>query len=135
VIIPVTHFYEPDRIHFPKPQPAPWYLFKLKDEKIFGLAGLYNPWTDPKTKETLFTFTIITTEPNEVVGEYHDREPAILPRSLEKQWLNPDITEPEQVLQMLKPYPPSAMEGWRVGDEAKNPRHDYPELIKPTSNP
>jgi putative SOS response-associated peptidase YedK len=78
-IIPVTHFYEPDRVHFPKPKPAPWYLFKLKDEEIFGLAGLYNPWIDPATKELLYTFTIITTDPNEDVGEYHPREPAILP--------------------------------------------------------
>jgi putative SOS response-associated peptidase YedK len=108
-------------------------LFELKDEKIFGLAGLYNVWTDPKTTEKLFTYTIITTEPNEVVGQYHDREPALLPKKEEKQWLNPDITEPEQVLPMLKPYPPDAMESWRVGDEAKNPRNDYPELINPST--
>jgi putative SOS response-associated peptidase YedK len=84
-IIPVTYFFEPDRAHYPKPKPAPWYLFKQKDEEMFGLAGLYNIWTDPKTKEELYTYTIITTEPNEDVGKYHDREPAIMPRNQEKE--------------------------------------------------
>jgi len=130
-IIPVTHFYEPDRVHFPKPQPAPWYLFKLKEETVFGLAGLYNVWTDPKTKGKLFTYTIITTKPNAAVGAYHDREPARLPKNEYIQWLNPDMTEPQQVMEMIKTSPPDDMVSWRVGDEAKNPRNDYPELIKP----
>jgi len=132
-IIPATHFFEPDKIHYPKP-PHPWHLFRLKDQEIFGLAGLYNAWTDPKTGEQLYTYTIITTKPNAVVGAYHDREPAILPRNEEKQWLNPDITEPQQVLPLLKPFPPETMESWRVSDAAKNPRNDYPEVINPVSD-
>jgi len=130
-IIPVTHFLEPDRVHYPKPQPAPWYLFKLKDEKIFGLAGLYNVWTDPETNKELYTYTIITTVPNADVGKIHNREPAILPRNKEQEWLNPDVTEAEHILPMLKPYPPGKMDYWRVPDEAKNPRNDYPEVIEP----
>jgi putative SOS response-associated peptidase YedK len=49
-----------------------------------ALAGLYNPWTDTKTNTELFTFTIITTSPNPVVGAYHDREPVQLHESLKK---------------------------------------------------
>jgi len=132
-IIPATHFFEPDRVHFPKPQPAPWYVFKLKDQEIFGLAGLYNAWTDPTTGEQLYTYTIITTQPNAVVGTYHEREPAILPKNEENQWLNPDITEPEHVLPLLTPYPPEEMESWRVSDAAKNPKNDTPEVIQPAA--
>ncbi len=129
-LIPVTHFFEPDKVHYPKP-PHPWYVFKLKDQKMFALAGLYNVWTDPKTKEELYTYTIITTKPNADVGKYHDREPAILPRGKEKEWLNPDVTEPEHILPMLKPYPPNTMDYWRVPDEAKSSKNDYPEIIEP----
>lgn len=129
-IIPVTHFFEPDKIHYPKP-PHPWYVFKLKDQQLFGLAGLYNVWTDPKTKEELFTYTIITTDPNADVGAYHGREPAILQNKKdEKEWLNPDLTEPKHILSMLKPYPQGKMDYWRVPDEAKNPKNDYPEVIE-----
>ena len=84
-----------------------------------ALAGLYNPWTDPQTNTEIYTFTIITTHPNPVVGAYHDREPVQLPRELEKSWLNPDFSEPEQI------------ESWHVADAAKNPRNDYPEIIIP----
>ena len=49
----------------------------------------------------------------------------------EEIWLNPDNAEPEQLLHLLKPYPADKMEEWQVGSSARNPRNDYPELIKP----
>jgi putative SOS response-associated peptidase YedK len=110
----------------------PWYYFGLKTKEIFGFAGLYNAWTDPKTGEKLSTYTIMTTDPNEEVGEYHPREPALLrDRKVEKDWINPDITEPEQALAMLERYPTGNLEWWRAPDAAKNPRIDSPELIQP----
>jgi hypothetical protein len=35
-----------------------------------------------------------------------------------------------RLLPLLKQYPAENMEEWRVGDEARNPKNDYPELIK-----
>jgi putative SOS response-associated peptidase YedK len=35
------------------------------------------------------------------------------------------------LLPLLKPYAAEDMEEWQVGDAARNPRNDYPELIKP----
>jgi putative SOS response-associated peptidase YedK len=67
-----------------------------------------------------------------VVGEYHPRSPVIFTNKKDEEaWLNPDITEPEQLLPLLKPYPADKMEEWQVSDAARNPRNDYPELIKP----
>jgi putative SOS response-associated peptidase YedK len=57
--------------------------------------------------------------------------PVILKKEEEAVWLNPDIIEPEHLLPLLKPYPAEDMEAWPVGDEARNPRNDYPELMKP----
>lgn len=57
--------------------------------------------------------------------------PVILEKDDEETWLNPDNTEPEQLLPLLKPYPTEKMEEWRVRDAARNPRNDYPELIQP----
>jgi putative SOS response-associated peptidase YedK len=67
------------------------------------------------------------------VGKIHDRMPVILKKEDEETWLNPDITEPEQLLPLLKPYPAEEMEEWQVGDAARNPRNDYAELIKPVN--
>ena len=96
-IVPATGFYEPDKIHFTKP-PYPWHYFQLKDQKVFGFAGLYDVWKDRETGKEMHTYTIITTEPNAVVGEFHDRMPVILQREDEDTWLNPDISEPAQLL-------------------------------------
>jgi putative SOS response-associated peptidase YedK len=131
-IVPATGFYEPDKIHNEKP-PFPWHYFKLKDQPLFGFAGLYDVWKDKQTGKEIYSYTIITTTPNSIVGKFHDRMPVILEKEDEDTWLNPDTTEPEQLLSLLKPYPADKMEEWRVGDEARNPRNDYPELIKPVS--
>ena len=57
--------------------------------------------------------------------------PVILRKEDEEKWLNPDITEPKELLPLLRSYPAELMEGWRVGDEAKNWCNDCPELINP----
>jgi putative SOS response-associated peptidase YedK len=129
-IVPATGFYEPDKIHNAKP-PYPWHYFILKDQPIFGFAGLYDVWKDRETGKEIYSYTIITTTPNEIVGEVHDRMPVILERELEEDWLNPDIIEAEKLLNMLKSYPADRMEEWSVGDAARNPKNDYPEVIKP----
>jgi putative SOS response-associated peptidase YedK len=50
---------------------------------------------------------------------------------VEKSWLNPDITEYEQIMPMLKTSSPEQMESWHVSDAAKSPKNDYPEILKP----
>jgi putative SOS response-associated peptidase YedK len=127
--VPATGFYEPDKIHYAKP-PFPWHYFQLKDQKIFGFAGLYDIWKDKQTGREIQSYTIITTTPNRLVGTIHDRMPVILHPEDEATWLNPDIVEPERLLPLLKPYPAEKMKEWRVGDAARNPQNDYPELLK-----
>jgi putative SOS response-associated peptidase YedK len=129
-IVPATGFYEPDKINFSRP-PFPWHYFQLKDQKVFGIAGLYDVWKDRETGKEIHSYTIITTEPNAVVGEFHGRMPVIVQKEDEETWLNPDISEPAQLLPLLKSYPDDKMETWPVGEEARNPRNDYPEVMKP----
>src|SRR5712691_11575600 len=76
-IVPATGFYEPDKINYAK-APFPWHYFQLKDQQIIGFAGLYDIWKDKQTGKEIYSYTIITTVPNETVGTYHDRMPVIL---------------------------------------------------------
>ena len=128
-IVPATGFYEPDKMHYAKP-PFPWHYFQLTEQPLFGFAGIYDIWKDKQTGKEIYSYTIITTTPNALVGKIHDRMPVILQKEDEETWLNPDITEPEQLLPLLQPYPADQMEEWQVGDAARNPRNDSPELIK-----
>jgi putative SOS response-associated peptidase YedK len=129
-IVPATGFYEPDKIHYKK-QPFPWHYFRLTDQPLFGFAGLYDICTDKQTGKDIWSYTIITTVPNEIVGQYHDRMPVILEKELEEEWLNADLVDVKRISNMLKPYLSENMEEWRVGDEARNPKNDYPEVMKP----
>jgi putative SOS response-associated peptidase YedK len=129
-LVPATGFYEPDKINYDKP-PFPWHYFHLKNQPLFAFAGLYDIWKDKETEKEIYSYTIITTTPNEVVGKIHDRMPVILKKEDEETWLNPDNTEPQQLLTLLKPYPADQMEEWQVSEAARNPRNEGSELIKP----
>ena len=129
-LVPANFFYEPDKVHYQKP-PRPWSLSQFKDERIFAFAGIYDIWKDDNTGKEMYSYSIITTEPNEVVGAIHPRMPVILHKEDEETWLNPDISEPERLLPLLKPYEPAdEMESWRVADAARNWKNDHPDLIK-----
>ena len=132
-IIPATGFYEPDKIHYKKP-PFPWHYFHLTDQPLFGFAGLYDIWTDKQTGREVWSYTILTTIPNAIVGQYHDRMPVILDKALEDAWLDPDLVDVKHISQMLKPYPSETMEEWRVGDAARNPKNDSPDVMKPITS-
>jgi putative SOS response-associated peptidase YedK len=130
-LVPANYFFEPDKVHYEKP-PRPWYLYQFKDQRIFAFAGIYDIWKDNNTGREIYSYSIITTEPNKVVGEIHPRMPVILHKDDEETWLNPDITEPEHLLPLLKPYEPAdEMEGWRLADAARNPRNTGADIIKP----
>ena len=54
--------------------------------------------------------------------------PVILHKEDEAVWLNPDITEPEQLLPLLQSYPADNMEAWGVDSAARNPGMITPSL-------
>lgn len=71
------------------------YFIKLKDSETFALAGIWSAWTNPVDDTQLETFSIVTTEANEVMSEIHNtkkRMPIILTPEMEEEWLgNGDI--------------------------------------------
>ncbi len=86
------------------------YRIARKDGGLFGFAGLYDTWRDPHAPGNpaggeLTTCTIITTQPNDLVAPIHNRMPVILLPEDEDHWLDPDMTEPEEIVSLLRPYP------------------------------
>jgi putative SOS response-associated peptidase YedK len=80
------------------------YLFTRADRDFLALAGLYDTWKTPEGQE-LRSCVIITTTPNEEVAPVHNRMPVILAEEDEAAWLNPDETESEALLSLLRPAP------------------------------
>src|SRR3954465_13778582 len=65
---------------------------KLKSDDLFAMAGIWESWKSPEGK-TLYTCSVITTEPNELMKDIHDRMPVILKPDDEKIWLDPSVSD------------------------------------------
>lgn len=59
----------------------------MKARPVFMAAGLYEVSKDNKTGEPVNTFTMVTTEPNDVLGTTHDRAPLVLEPAQYIEWL------------------------------------------------
>jgi putative SOS response-associated peptidase YedK len=81
--------------------------------------------SDESEPDPVETFTIVTTEPNDVVGELHRRMPVVLPRDAERRWLDDD---PDDVEDLLTPYE-GDMRAYPVSRAVNDPSNDAPELV------
>jgi len=126
-LVPASGFYEwkknPDKTKVPM-------YFHLKSREPFAFAGLWDQWKMPEG-DKLFTFTIITTGPNELMKPIHNRMPLILPQKEESKWLDPELTDYDKLTPLLIPYPSELMEGYEVSKIVNSPKNETPECIKP----
>ncbi|QJX46979.1 SOS response-associated peptidase [Hymenobacter taeanensis] len=107
------------------------YRILLKDEQPFAFAGLWDEWLDRQTGEVVPSFTIVTTEPNELMASIHNRMPVILPgRDAELAWLD-DTTGPAEHQQLLQPYPADGMQAYAISTLVNSPAHNSPEVMAP----
>jgi putative SOS response-associated peptidase YedK len=109
---------------------TPMYL-RMKNQEPFAFAGLWDIWNSSDGSE-IRTFTIITTEPNQLVGKIHNRMPVILPQSAYRQWLQEGENDPSLLKSALQPYPAEDMEAYPVSRYVNSPQNDSPECIIPT---
>ncbi len=77
------------------------------------------------------TFTVITTEPNDLVAGLHDRMPAILARDQEESWIRAGGVGPADISRILAPYPSGEMEAFPVSGRVNDPGSEGPGLISP----
>jgi putative SOS response-associated peptidase YedK len=103
--------------------------FKLKSGDPFTFAGLWDSWKQPDGK-FLRTYTIVTTDSNDLIQPIHNRMPVMLSGDDALQWLDVD-DETAHELALLKPYPSEKMEGYDVSALVNNLRNDSPECIRP----
>ncbi|HTI86744.1 MAG TPA: SOS response-associated peptidase [Alphaproteobacteria bacterium] len=128
-IVPADAFYEWKREGKAK-QP---YAFVMRDRSVFGFAGLWERWRDSKSGETLRTCTIITTTPNPLTAEVHDRMPVILPPDAYGRWLGEEPADAGELQALLAPFPAEAMESFPVSERVGNVKNDDESLIEPAA--
>lgn len=126
-LIPAEWFYEWHKIGEKTKQP---FAIAMKDGSLFAFAGLWETWKDKEAGKTLETYTIITTDPNELMEPIHNRMPVIVPRKDYGRWMAP--ADPAHLpVDLLRPYPAEEMKAWKVSSALGNVRNNTAELLAP----
>ena len=127
-LIPADGFYEWKRTGKTK-QPM---RIVVTDRPVFAFAGIYDVWRD-KEGNTLHTVSILTTSPNALMQDIHDRMPVILPPESEATWLNPTIQDRAVLEPLLIPYPADQMRAFPVASMVNNAKNDVLACVEPSS--
>ncbi len=104
--------------------------FSLTSGEPFAFAGLWETWNTP-SGDVLRSCTIITTEPNDLVAEVHNRMPVILPGETESLWLDHRIEDSDRLTGLLVPYPAEAMRVHAVSSLVNSVKNDAAECAAP----
>lgn len=124
------------------------YFISLKGREQFALAGLWEQWKDKETNELVHSFSIVTTEGNDLLKRIHNspklegpRMPVILTEAEEDLWLAPIASAEDEraIKSLIKPYPVDAMMAYPVrpllgkegtgNAEGASDAFEYPELL------
>jgi putative SOS response-associated peptidase YedK len=95
-----------------------------------ALAGLRENWRSP-AGEWIRSFAIITTEPNELCAELHNRMSVLLKPESWPIWLGEEPAGPSELKAPLAPFPSEEMTCWSVSARVGNVKNNDPGLIEP----
>ncbi|MCK4406251.1 MAG: SOS response-associated peptidase [Bacteroidales bacterium] len=107
----------------------PYRVF-LKNDALFSMAGIWDTWKDAEGKP-IHSFAIITTSPNNLMKNIHQRMPVILNKNDEKNWLENNNTD--ELSKLLEPYPSNEMTAYQISKLVNSPLNNSPEIIKPVN--
>ena len=111
-----------------QPQGKQPYYFQLSDRQPFAFAGLWDTWNSPEGKT--ISCTLLTTDASEQVSPVHHRMPIIVPPQAYSQWLDPTLTDPDQVLPLLNSDIYQNLSSYPVSSQVNSPTNDSDECIQ-----
>jgi putative SOS response-associated peptidase YedK len=124
--VPVDNFYEWAKTETGK-QPC---AITLADRGLMALAGLWENWRSP-AGEWIRSFAIVTTTPNELCAQLHNRMPVVLKPEAWPVWLGEEPANEVELKALLAPFPSEEMARWPVSVRVGNVKNNDPSLIEP----
>jgi putative SOS response-associated peptidase YedK len=103
------------------------FFIRLKNDRPFAFAGLAEHWH--RDDKAIDSCTIITTDPNELTSEVHDRMPVILSPDDYALWLDPEFEDKEKLQSFLRPYPAEEMTAYAVSTLVNSPKNESPACV------
>ncbi|WP_329255677.1 SOS response-associated peptidase [Actinoallomurus sp. NBC_01490] len=108
------------------------HFIRPADGGILAMAGLYAVWRSPDAAGgRLLTCTILTTEATDDVGRIHDRMPMLVEPERFGAWLDPALTDPDEVRSLLVPAAEGRLESYPVSTAVNKVANNGPELVRP----
>jgi putative SOS response-associated peptidase YedK len=143
-LLPADGFYEWYAVETPplpgrkaRPAKQPFFIRRFDGQPLI-MAGLYEIWRDPaKDRDDdsawLRTCTVITTQATDAVGHIHNRMPMVITRDAVDAWLDPRLTDPTRVQQLLAVTEAELLEAYAVSTEVNSVQNNHPGLVEPIS--
>jgi putative SOS response-associated peptidase YedK len=103
------------------------YLFTLSGEEPFAFAGIWDPAGDGLPE----TYCLLTTEPNALVAQVHNRMPVLLTAETMPRWIGDTPLADEELRLLFQPLDPALMASRRVSRFVSSTRHEGPECLAP----
>ncbi|WP_151526891.1 SOS response-associated peptidase [Serinicoccus kebangsaanensis] len=119
-----------------KPRKQPFYVSR-GDEVPLALAGVYEFWRDPSAAEDdplgwIVSYAVVTTSAEPGLDRIHDRQPLALEPEQWEDWLDPEVTAPEDVRSIIDAaHLPGRFQAWAVGRSVGSSRSTGPQLVEP----
>ncbi len=107
------------------------YYITLKNHDPFCMAGLWESWTDNETEQRVESFTVLTTQANEIMEPLHDRMPVILDPEQYSMWLDTSFEDRNTLEGLLDSYPSEEMQTIAVSRVVNKVGNDSIECIEP----
>jgi putative SOS response-associated peptidase YedK len=125
-IIPATRFYEWQRVGKTK---IPHTILR-SDGFPMSFAGLWASWRNPETHERVLSCSIITTAANGPMRSLHDRMPVILEEDAVDRWLDPGISDLDELQRLLVPASDDTVYAYPISRLVNDVKNDGPEVVE-----
>ena len=118
------------------------YAIVPEGAPLFAFAGLWENWRDPSTRAQdeaaqgeeapwVRSCAIVTGAANALLEPIHQRMPVILPEEAWAPWLGEAPATPDELRQLLKPYPAERMRLYPVSTRVNSVKNDDASLAEP----
>ncbi len=109
------------------------FHFGMQDDSLFAFAGLWDRWRDP-AGAVIESCSILTTTPNSLLADIHDRMPVILRPERYDLWLDPGFNDVKALAEVLVPFDAAQMKCFPVSTRINSVTNDDPECVVPSHN-
>jgi len=131
-IVPADGYFEWEKRDGTK---VPHFLHPEDEDQVLAMAGLYELWRPKAVEgeqpgEWLWSVTVLTTTAADALGHIHDRSPVVLPIELRDVWIDPAITDHDQVREILAQVPEPRLMPRKVSAAVNSPRNNSAQLLE-----